>query len=278
MTALANYLADALLNHCLRGTQLAAPSTLYVGLSSTATTDAGAYTEPSGNGYSRVAIPCTTGQWNAPATSSTLRRITNINPVTFPTASGGNWGTMTHCFIADAASAGNVFWHGALTASVVINNGQAYAMGAGQLAPNFANNQNMTEYLMDALLNHCFRGTAFTLPTTLYAGLSTAATTAAGGYTELSGNNYARVSYACSTGNWEAPADAGSNVRRTRNDNAITWPTASAGWSAASHLFLIDTASGAGNVHWHGALSSSVTVGNGQAFSLPADALAITLT
>jgi len=92
-----------------RNTMLGAiPNTLYVGLSSTTPTESGTnVTEPSGNGYARIAI--TVG-----AASSQNRA--NTNAIQFA-ASGGDWGTMTHTVFYSAASGGDYWGFDDLTAS-----------------------------------------------------------------------------------------------------------------------------------------------------------------
>ena len=46
------------------------------------------------------------------------------------TASGGNWGTITHFGIFDAASSGNLLYHGALADDKVIENGDSLVVAA----------------------------------------------------------------------------------------------------------------------------------------------------
>jgi hypothetical protein len=91
---------------------------LYVGLS---TADPGedeaGLAEPAGNGYARVSVSAAT--WNAASGGSK----TNALEVTFPAASG-NWGTVTHAFVADAETSGNIIISNALSASKTITSGQ----------------------------------------------------------------------------------------------------------------------------------------------------------
>ena len=102
-----DYLEDAILNHVLRNTALTSPTTVYVGLTSTATTDAGGGTELTGNGYARQSMT-----FGAPSAGS----CSNSAEVLFPEATGA-WPAATHFFIADAVTAGNRLYHGALDAS-----------------------------------------------------------------------------------------------------------------------------------------------------------------
>lgn len=136
----------------------------------------------------------------------------------------------------------------------------------------------MSDYLEGKLIDHCFRGVAFTAPAALYIGLltslpSTDANAAAG--TEVSGGSYARIALAPSTTNWAAPS-AGNGL--TSNSVAITFnPGPTAAWGVIQGFGIYDAAS-AGNLMWWGALSVSKTVNSGDAApSFQANALTITI-
>lgn len=118
-----DYLENALLNHVLRNTALTSPTTVYVGLTSTATTDAGGGTELSGNGYARQSVT-----FGAPSGGS----VSNSVEVLFPEATGA-WDEATHFFIADAASSGNRLYHGALDASRTAALGDQIRFAVGAL-------------------------------------------------------------------------------------------------------------------------------------------------
>ena len=118
MSAMSDYLEDAFLDHFLSTTS---PSTIYLGLHTADPTDAGTGAEVSGNGYARQSIAF------AASSSGTA---SNSGAVEFPAASGGNWGTITHVGIYDAASAGNLLFHAALTTSKIINDGDIFKVAA----------------------------------------------------------------------------------------------------------------------------------------------------
>jgi hypothetical protein len=115
MAAMSDYLEDALLEHVLNSVPYTDPTSVYVALFTAAPSDTGGGTEVSGNGYARVTM---TAGWTITGTAT---RAENTAAVTFPQASGGNWGTITHVGIFDAATVGNLLFHGALTASKVVN-------------------------------------------------------------------------------------------------------------------------------------------------------------
>ena len=121
MSALSDYAEVELLDHLLGTTAYTMPTTVYMALYTAAPSDAGGGTEISGNNYARQAL-----SFGAAASGSAA----NDGAVTF-TCTGGDWGTVTHFGIFDAASAGNLLVHGALTASREILDGdeQVFAIG-----------------------------------------------------------------------------------------------------------------------------------------------------
>ena len=84
---------------------------------------------------------------------------------------------------------------------------------------------HFSTYLAQALLNHVFRNTAYTQPTTVYVALYTAAPTDAGGGTEVTGGSYARQSAAFS-------APSGNQIS---NSAQVTFPEATANWGTVGH-------------------------------------------
>lgn len=109
----ANFLENAILNEAFGGTSFTPSGTLYVGLSSSAINDDGTgITEPTGTGYARVAFTNDKTNW----TTATTGSLSNAVAITFPQA-GSNWGEITHTFISDQATTGNMYCHGALTSS-----------------------------------------------------------------------------------------------------------------------------------------------------------------
>lgn len=133
--SMTNYTVQALLNSLFKKTSnfgaLATAPTIYVGLSTTAPTEAGGnVTEPVGNNYARVATVA--GDWNA-ATLADPSVVTNANAITFPTASG-SWGSPGYWFLADAASAGNILLSAAITTPKAIGSGDTPRFAAGQIS------------------------------------------------------------------------------------------------------------------------------------------------
>jgi hypothetical protein len=85
------------------GRAIAAPSTLYVGLSLTKAYRGGYVAEPTGGSYARVAVSNDLAHF--PAASSGAK--SNAAPITFPTPTAA-WGSVLSVFVADAVSGGDV--------------------------------------------------------------------------------------------------------------------------------------------------------------------------
>ncbi len=128
MSDLSNYAENAVGNHLFRNTSLTSPAAVYLALF-TAVTDAEAGTgtevSTSGTAYARQAIT-----FGAPANGV----FTNSSTVTFPAATG-NWGTVTHAAIMDAATGGNcISIIKALSASVAVNTPDVFEVTPGSLS------------------------------------------------------------------------------------------------------------------------------------------------
>lgn len=127
-----------------------------------------------------------------------------------------------------------------------------------------------SDYSENKLVDHVFRGQAFSAPANLYLGLLTAAPTDAGGGTECTGGDYARAEVACSTTNWSGTQGAGTTAASSgtsgtiSNNIAITFPLPTASWGTVVAVGIYD-ASTAGNLIAWGAVSPSKTISNGDA-------------
>jgi hypothetical protein len=117
-----NYLETEILDHVFGGNAYTAPSTLYVALYTATPNDAGGGTELSGSGYTRKSAAFTTSG----ATTS------NTGAVEYDTATG-NWGTITHIGVFDAATSGNLLAYGALSSSKAVDTGDVFRIPAGDL-------------------------------------------------------------------------------------------------------------------------------------------------
>jgi hypothetical protein len=126
MGGFSNYWENKILDHIF-GKGSYTPPTIYVGLSTADPTDDGSgLAEPSGNAYTRVQTSAS--DWNAASSSS----LDNVGDITFAQATG-NWGTITHFALFDAATAGNMLAHGTLSQSKAIGESDTARFEAGDL-------------------------------------------------------------------------------------------------------------------------------------------------
>jgi len=142
----------------------------------------------------------------------------------------------------------------------------------------------MSDYLENRLIDHVFRARSFTAPTQVYVGLYTAAPSDSGGGTEVSGGSYARATpgvnsdtaWAATQGGTPAAASSGTGGL-TSNPGVLTFPAPTANWGIVTHVGFFDAASG-GNLLFHGALTTSKTINNGDAApTFTANQLTLTL-
>jgi hypothetical protein len=122
------YLERAVIDHTHGKTAYTMP-TVYIGLLTAAPTDTTAGTEATGGSYARKSTAA--GDWAA-ASSAAPATSSNLNPITFVTATG-SWGTVTHFAHYDAASAGNMLRFGSLTTSKTISSGDTASFAASSL-------------------------------------------------------------------------------------------------------------------------------------------------
>ena len=93
-----------------------------------------------------------------------------------------------------------------------------------------------TNYLEDKVIVHLFGGTAYTAPTTWYAGLQTAAPSDSAGGTEVSGGAYARqaISWTITSG----------GTAQASNTSALEWPASTTDWGTVTHCGVYDSLTG----------------------------------
>lgn len=125
MAALSDYAEKLLLDWMMTTGSATRPTAWYVALYTAAPSDSGGGTEVSGSGYARQSVA-----FDAAATPGGT--TSNTGAVSF-TASGGSWGTVTHIGIFDASTSGNLLWHGAMTASKTVNDGDTLEFSIGNI-------------------------------------------------------------------------------------------------------------------------------------------------
>ena len=174
MAEFSTYLENELYDHVLRNAAYTSPTTVYAALfdttGSTANLEAGTLTgEITGNGYARTAIT-----FGAP----TAGLGANSAAVTFPAASGGNWGTIRYMAIMDAATVGNVLMYTQLDSDVIINDGNQFQFNIGDIDADFKPaGSEISNYLSNELYDHVLRNAAYTSPTNVYLAMFTSTAT-----------------------------------------------------------------------------------------------------
>ena len=123
----------------------------------------------------------------------------------------------------------------------------------------------LSDYAENKILDHTLGTAAWTMPATVYLGLSVASIGDDASGTELSGNGYARQSISF------ASASSGS----ASTDATVTFPTATGSWGSIGYWSVWD-ASSSGNLLMHGAFTTAKTVGDGDILRVNSGDLTIT--
>jgi hypothetical protein len=123
MAEFSNYLENKILDHVLKNVSYTSPTTVYVGLFTSAPTDTTSGTEISGGSYARQALSVTTA--SAGITTSSA----DIN---FPQATA-NWGTISHIGLLDAVTSGNLLMYTALNTAKTIETDDILKISSGSL-------------------------------------------------------------------------------------------------------------------------------------------------
>jgi len=140
MSAASNYTEDKTLDFWLKANSATttAPATVYVALFNSNDSaggtaedlEAGTLTEECGGGaYARQSVTFGTVSGGS---------VSNSGNVTFPAATDGNWGTITHVAVMNASSAGEVLFYGALDTSKTIDSGDTFQITTGNLTVSLA--------------------------------------------------------------------------------------------------------------------------------------------
>lgn len=123
-----------------------------------------------------------------------------------------------------------------------------------------------SNYAEDLLVNALLRGISFTAPATVYVALYISDPGEAGAGIEVSGGSYTR----------KAATFAAPSNGVTENLTDIFFNQATANWGAVGYFAIYD-ASSAGNMLFHGALTTTKTIETDDVFKISAGNLTITL-
>jgi hypothetical protein len=269
MGSISDFLELELLDHVFNAAY-AELSNVYLCLCTADPTDAGTGSSmnecAASNGYARTEI--TFGV-------AASRVVDQDAIVTFPQATGGGWGTVSHWAICDGdvEGAGNMLAHGAFTASKTINEGNTPSVASGEIDVTFSANEIST-YLANKLLDLVFNGTVYGKPDTFIA-FTTAVIV--DGDTDLSGKEVANAgAYAR-----EQVLPAGWNVASlglVDNNGEIAFTPATASWGTITSVAICDSGTwNAGNVLFYDNDMADQAVGDGDTAKFPDTDLEITM-
>jgi hypothetical protein len=131
MAALSNFAEKLLLDWLMTTGSASRPTAWHLALYTAAPSDSGGGTEVSGNGYARQALTFA-------AAASPDGTTENTGPVSFTASGSGGFGTVTHVGIFDAATSGNLLWHGAMTTPRTVNDTDTLTFAAGAVSLTLA--------------------------------------------------------------------------------------------------------------------------------------------
>lgn len=137
MAAFSDYLEQGVLNYTLRGQSLSQPSAIYVALFTANPTDANnTANELQDSGYARQDAAnggSVASGWAAPTASGTGHVCSNANALEFPPIVDGSV-TVTHFGLYDAATGGNLLYHGAFDTARTLQIDDVVSVAIGALS------------------------------------------------------------------------------------------------------------------------------------------------
>lgn len=250
MSSCSTYLAQAILNHVLRGQSFTPPAQIYLALGfADFTADNVTASEVSAAWYARQQIT----SFAAPVGSG--MSTSNSNALQF-TAVTGSSVNVSHWGLYDAVTSGNLLAYGAFDSARVANVNNVIKLAASALAITFSG--MFSVHLAQALINRVFRNQAYACPSP-YLALYTTDPTAADAGAEAAGAWYARQSIS----SWAAPTGTG---HETSNLASLTYAEVTGANVTVTHWALRD-ASTAGNLLYFKAFDSSQQLNIGDVFA-----------
>ena len=125
---------------------------------------------------------------------------------------------------------------------------------------------SFSDYLEDAALNHVFRNTALSSPTTVYLALYTVTPSDAGGGTQVTGGGYARQAITFG-------APSGGVIT---NSGAVSFTASGAAYGDVVAVGIFDALTVGNLLAWDGI--TTATVGDGDTINFAIGQISITLT
>lgn len=132
----------------------------------------------------------------------------------------------------------------------------------------------LSNYLAKKIQDHVLGNQSYSAPATVYIELYTAAPSASGGGTAVSGGSYARKSVTNNNTNWPDTV-SGTGEKFLGVEQAFT--AASADWGTVVAWGLFDASSG-GNLLHFGTLTTPITILSGDIFRFPSGSSGLKIT
>ena len=123
MAEFSDYLEQKIIDHFLRNVTCTPATQIFVSLYTDTPGDDDSGTESTGDGYARVQATLTTGTGGTSSNSAAIE---------FATATA-SWGTVSHCGLHDAITAGNLLMFSTLDASKTVASGDQFKINIGDL-------------------------------------------------------------------------------------------------------------------------------------------------
>lgn len=275
MGSITDFLEQELLDHVLNASYTS-PANIYLALCTADPTDAATGASmnevANANAYQRTAISFGV---------ASSRSVTQDADVTFPQASGGGWGTVSHWAIVDNQTygSGNVLAHGELASPKAINENNTPTVASGEIVISVDAGE-MSDFLADELLDHVFNNLNYTHPDT-YVALCTATVSdsdTGSTITEPSGGSYGRVQVNENGGaspTWDLAT--GVSPATVDNTHEVAFTTATGDWGTVVAVAIVDAASD-GNILFYDNDMTDQPVDNGDTAKFSAGDIDITLS
>jgi len=243
------------------------------GTGGTEKTNAGGYTTGG------QAVAPTSTNWNAPATQGNGMRVGNKQTTAFSWTANADWSSSVVGAAFFDTGGTNMLWGKNLDNSRLVYNGDTIraAANAFNCDLDVTVDAGISTYWKTAALNHLFNLSAYTAPTTTYLALFTTngnfRTGVYGGFTEVSGGTYARLSVTMDGTRWNATnASTGICTNATAFNS---WSQASANWGTIIGAALVDSASSSWTNLYCGNSFTGVAINTGDTFSIAAGAFSV---
>ena len=252
MGQLSDYAENKLLDHVLGNGTFTRPAQLFFALCKTTVTDSdtgSSLSEPSTlNGYKRKSIDT----WDSAASRATV----NTSLLTFPTVQNVDHDTIFSYAVIDTVTVGtgNIIAYDDFSPQKFFSINDIPKIAVGDI--NFSwNTDAISDYLANALLDHLFKGSAYTVPTSLFIGFTTGNVVDAdtGSTVSEPGNNYARKEF----NTWSVASGGISS-----NSTAALFTTITTGWGTITDYILTDHLS-TGNIIFYKAFTVNKITGGG---------------